>query len=353
MQKPSFYQLSYQALSDILKEQKLPPSGAPLLFNWHYKKSRTTPCLQNLANASIHFLKESFDFFLPNIVTCLESSDGTVKFLVEFSDGERAEMVLIPFQGKYTLCLSSQVGCALNCKFCYTATAGFTRNLATEEIVGQIVVAKNWLNTWRPKDNKLLNVVFMGQGEPLDNFDAVAAACNIMLTKNGLSIAPHKITISTAGFLPGIRRFKQDMPPVNIALSLHSPFNDERSQLMPLNRVYPLAELLPLLEIIPEGKNRFVTYEYLLIHNINDTEKHAHALGQMLEGKKAYINLIPFNPFPGSSLQPSSPQQIINFKSIVEGYYIPTTLRSTKGQDILAACGQLKNQRDTIKTSGK
>lgn len=301
----------------------------------------TESCQHNLAKKTQHFLNEHLDFSLPKISSIQESIDGTVKFLIELQDGHKVEMVLLPFQEKYTLCLSSQVGCAMNCSFCFTATAGFTRNLLVEEIVGQFVLAKTWLQHHRQA--KLVNLVFMGQGEPLLNFDNVAQSIVILLDQHGTSLAPHKITVSTAGYLPGILRIKEEMPPVNIALSLHSPFNQQRSELIPLNMKYPLEALLPYLEEIPQGKNRFITYEYLLLKNINDSTEHAHAVGKLLQGKKAYLNLINFNPYPGCLYQACDDQMREQFKKICESYQIPTTLRSPKGQDILAACGQLKN----------
>lgn len=341
--KTSFYSYTFEELEEVFAQNFLPKSGSGLLYNWHYKKAKLEKCTHNLAGKTIAFLENNFSFSLPVVDKTQESSDGTVKFLVLLHDGEKVEMVLLPFQGKFTLCLSSQVGCAMNCSFCYTATAGFTRHLNTEELIGQVILAKRWLMDNRPLE-KLLNIVFMGQGEPLHNFDQVAKSAKIMLSQHGLSLAPHKITISTAGLLPGILRFKDEMPPVNIALSLHSPFNEERSQLIPLNKTYPLSELLPHLENIPEGKNRFVTYEYLMIDGLNDSLKHAQALGEMLKGRKAYINLIPFNPFPGCNYSAPKKEKVDAFKIEVEKYNIPTTLRSSKGQDILAACGQLKNQ---------
>ncbi len=249
--------------------------------------------------------------------------------------------MLIPFQGKYTICLSSQVGCAMNCSFCYTGTQGFTRHLRVEEIVGQFVEAKRWLAENRPDDDRILNIVYMGQGEPLHNFDAVKKSVEIFLSQHGLSLAAHKITVSTSGYLPGLERWKGEMPDVNIALSLHSPDELKRNQLIPINKKYPLPQVLELVDAIPKGDKRFVTYEYLLIKGFNDSAADAEATGRMLQGRKAYINLIPFNSFPGSDYQRPEMQTVREFKNILEGYGIPTLIRSTKGDQILAACGQL------------
>jgi 23S rRNA (adenine2503-C2)-methyltransferase len=339
--KPSFYQYSLAELQSLFGENNLPDTGPGLLFNWHYKKRKNDPCIQNLAKKSIEFVRDNMSFDLPLIAMVDESEDRTVKFLFKFLDGRKVETVLIPFNKKYTICLSSQVGCAMNCSFCYTGTQGLARHLDASEIIGQFLVAQNWLTKNRPTDDKILNIVFMGQGEPLHNFDAVKKACEIFLCQHGTSFAREKITISTAGYLPGLKRWKDEMPDVNIALSFHSPFMDKRNKLIPINKAYPLAEVMSFVEQIPKGKNRFVTYEYLLIKDFNDSEVDAKATGEMLKGKNAYLNLIPFNPFPGTEYKKPEIENVIKFKSILDSYKIPTLIRKTKGDEILAACGQL------------
>ncbi|MFN9065626.1 MAG: 23S rRNA (adenine(2503)-C(2))-methyltransferase RlmN, partial [Bdellovibrionales bacterium] len=272
------------------------------------------------------------------------SSDKTVKFLQQLSDSKLIETVLIPFNKKYTLCVSSQVGCLMNCSFCYTGKQGFTRNLATHEIVGQLLTAKKWLNDERPEDNLISNIVFMGQGEPLHNFDNVRDAIHIFISQHGLSLADHKITVSTSGYLPGLERWKSEMPSINVALSLHSIDNEKRSQIIPLNKKYPVNEILSLVESIPSGKKRFVTYEYLLIDDFNDSVDEANKLGEKLKGTKAFLNLIPFNPIPGSDYRRPSEEKIDNFMKTVSQFGFPVTRRSTKGDEILAACGQLNSK---------
>lgn len=231
----------------------------------------------------------------------------------------------------------------MKCSFCHTGLQGLTRNLSTEEIVGQLLQAQEWLTKHRPDDDHIRNVVFMGQGEPLHNFDAVRDACEIFLSQHGLSIADHKITISTAGYLPGLQRWKDEMPSVNIALSLHSPINEKRSQLIPINQRWPLEEVLKYVETIPQGRKRFVTYEYLLIDDFNDGLEDAHLLGRLLEGKKAILSLIPFNPFPGNTYKRPSLEKVEAFQKVLEGYQLPAMIRVTKGDEILAACGQLNS----------
>jgi 23S rRNA (adenine2503-C2)-methyltransferase len=338
----SFYELSFDDLTRICQEHRLAPATPRLLFNWYYKKNRQEEFQhQDLSNPARQYVQQNFSFARPRISQITESEDRTVKFLMQFADGQSAESVLIPFQQKYTLCLSSQVGCAMNCAFCYTGRQGFTRHLSAAEIVGQLLQAKSWLAQHRPGDERVLNIVFMGQGEPLHNFDAVKKACEIFISQYGLSFAVHKITISTSGYLPGLQRWKGEMPNVNLALSLHAAENEKRRKLIPINHRYPLEQILPLIREIPQGEKRFVTFEYLLIKNFNDTESDARAVGELLSDQKAFVNLIPFNPFPGAEFERPESEQIESFKAVLDTFKIPTTIRTTKGDEILAACGQL------------
>lgn len=342
--KPSFFQFSLEGLKNYLVQHGCSADQARLLFNWHYKKNKLTPCeINGLSNRSKDVIYSNLGFDLPVIDHIQTSEDLTVKFLFSFQDGKKVETVLIPFNQKYTVCLSSQVGCAMNCSFCYTGTQGLTRSLKTEEIIGQFLAVQTWLTLNRPNDDRILNVVFMGQGEPLHNFDNVKTAVEILISQHGLSLADHKITVSTSGYLPGLQRWKDEMPSVNIALSLHSPFDEKRSQLIPINKKFPLKDVIPLIEQFPQGKKRFVTYEYLLINEFNDSEDDALQTAKLLVGTKAFMNLIPFNPFPGSKWKRPSKERVKKFHEIIESYKIPVTIRTTKGDKILAACGQLKS----------
>lgn len=343
--KPSFYQYNFDELTSLLEENNLSSSGASLLFNWHYKQKQITPCTHNLALSTQQYLRENFSFLLPTIVDVHESNDQTVKFLMQMQDGQKVETVLIAFQNKYTICLSTQVGCAMKCSFCFTGTQGLKRHLATEEIIGQFVMADRWLREHRPLDQQLKNIVYMGQGEPLHNFDAVKKANEIFLDQHGTSIGVQKITVSTAGYLPGLLRWNDEMPGVNIALSFHSPFDEKRNKLIPINQRYPLLDVLKYLDTIPLKRKQYVIYEYLLIKNYNDTDLDAHATGKLLEGKQAIINLIPFNPFPGSEYERPELSSVENFQKILESYKLPALIRGTKGDDILAACGQLNSKK--------
>ena len=327
----------------VLQQNALNQSAAAILFNWHYKKKQNAQCCEKIAKGSLAFLQDNFDFSLPEIDTVHESQDRTVKFLFKLHDKHKIETVLIPFHNKYSICLSSQVGCAMECSFCFTGTQGLKRNLATSEIVGQFLVAWRWLATNRPGEERILNIVFMGQGEPLHNFDAVKKACEIFLSQHGTSIGVQKITVSTAGYIPGLKRWHQEMPRVNLALSLHSPFADKRNTLIPINKKYPLEEVLTYIDKLPLQKKQFITYEYLLIKDFNDSPDDAEKLGTILAGKSAYINLIPFNAFPGSHYKRPNLDKIEKFKEILDTFKIPTLIRSAKGDDVLAACGQLNS----------
>jgi 23S rRNA (adenine2503-C2)-methyltransferase len=344
--KQSFYDLNHSDLEMVLDQNDLNRFAAAVLFNWHYKKKESAQCHENIAKSSQVFLQDNFDFSLPEIDTVHESEDRTVKFLFRLKDDHKIETVLLPFHNKYSICLSSQVGCAMNCSFCSPAKQGLERNLTTSEIVGQFLQAWRWLGKNRPGEERILNIVFMGQGEPLHNFDAVKKACEIFLSQHGTSIGVQKITISTAGYIPGLKRWSQEIPGVNFALSLHSPFEEKRNELIPINKKYPLDQVLAYIDEIPLNRKQIITYEYLLIKDFNDSADDAEKLGTILAGKTAHINLIPFNSFPGSHYKRPDLDKIEKFKEVLDTFNIPTLIRSAKGDDVLAACGQLNSKAE-------
>jgi 23S rRNA (adenine2503-C2)-methyltransferase len=337
--KRSFYDYNFEELTNELNL-----SAASILFNHYYKKKLVDSSFENISKEHLLLMDQQFDFSLPKIQSVVVSEDRTVKFLIKFNDEKMVETVLIPFQNKYSLCLSSQIGCAMNCSFCFTGTQGLSRNLSTSEILGQFILANLWLRQNRPGEERILNVVFMGQGEPLHNFDCVKKACEIFLSKHGASVGPQKITISTSGFLPGLKRWSKEMPRVNLALSLHSPFSQKRDELIPINIKYPLEEVLKYIDEIPLSRKQFITYEYLLIKDFNDSEEDAVKTAELLKGKTAYVNLIPFNPFPGSNYQRPEREKTEAFKKVLDLFKIPTLIRVVKGDDVLAACGQLNSK---------
>lgn len=346
MKKP-FFSISFNELKNDLENNSLHLSGATLLYRWHFKKRKTEELIKDLANKTREYIYENYHFDLPQICKIHRSSDDTIKLLLKFSDGFTVECVLIPYLSKYSLCLSTQVGCAMNCSFCYTGKMGLVRQLNVEEIIGQFIVAANFLEIERRDSlvkRPLKNIVFMGQGEPLHNFDNVKKACEIFLEENGICLGIQKITVSTAGYLPGLMRWIDEMPRVNLALSLHSTFNDKRDKLILINQRYPLEEVLKIVKTIPLLRKQYIIYEFLLIHELNDSDVDAYHLGETLQNTQCIINLIPFNPFPESKYKRPTEERVLGFQKILEKFNIPALIRGTKGDDILAACGQLNSK---------
>lgn len=343
--KTSFFNYNLAELSKLFETNALPPTGPGKLFNWHYKQRQFEACTQGIAKASLEFIQSNLSFDLPEIDLVQRSEDRTVKFLFRLADGKKVETVLIPAaKRRFKICLSSQVGCAMKCSFCYTGTQGLSRNLETHEIVGQYLAAQRWLTQHQPEEAEISTIVFMGQGEPLHNFDAVKRACEIFLSQHGLSLGDDSITISTAGYLPGLVRWKTEMPKVNLALSLHAIDEKKRTELIPINAKYPLTEVLAAIDAIPRPKKRFVVYEYLLAKDFNDSVEDAHKLAEALKDKRAFVNIIPFNPFPGAKYLRPTESEINTFKSVLDEMKIPALVRFTRGDEILAACGQLNSK---------
>ncbi|MDI6790255.1 MAG: 23S rRNA (adenine(2503)-C(2))-methyltransferase RlmN [Thermodesulfobacteriota bacterium] len=264
------------------------------------------------------------------------SQDGTQKFLFALSDGNYIESVLIPEKGHYTLCLSSQAGCAMGCRFCLTGKGGFKRNLKTSEIVNQVLAVQR---TLLPGE-KLTNLVFMGMGEPLANYENVLKSLRILLAEEGCGFSSRRVTVSTCGLVPQMDRLGKDIT-VNLAVSLHAPDNETRSFLMPINRTYPLEVLIEACRHFPLPQRRMITFEYLLIDGVNDAPEQARALAKLLRDVRAKINLIPFNAYPGSEFKPPPPERVLAFQQILIKNHYTTMIRQSKGADISAACGQL------------
>ena len=271
----------------------------------------------------------------PEIIFEQPSLDGTRKWIVQLADGQRIETVHIPDAGRRTLCVSSQVGCALDCSFCATAQQGFNRNLTVGEIIGQV-----WLAT-RELGKAPSNVVIMGMGEPLANFEAVVGAMSLMTEDLAYMIAKSRVTLSTSGIVPALYRLRE-VSDVSLAVSLHAPDNALRDQLVPINKKYPLEKLIPACEnYIAQDKRRKITWEYVMLDGINDSIAQAKALIRLLQGVPSKINLIPFNSFPGNQYRTSSLETMAAFQQRLRRAGIVTTLRKTRGDDVNAACGQL------------
>ncbi|MFZ4713279.1 MAG: 23S rRNA (adenine(2503)-C(2))-methyltransferase RlmN [Bacteriovoracaceae bacterium] len=336
--KKSFFSLTHKELINLFgtaSTQKLTRQ----IYRRHKISWKDIPQLKK--ETAELLLNYSFD--IPVVKEFHQSEDGTVKFLMQFSDVMTAETVLIPFHKRYTVCLSTQVGCAMGCSFCYTGTQGLKRNLVEHEIIGQYLVAWMWLEKNVPEKSIPPHIVFMGQGEPLHNFDHVKKATELFLEINGIGLGPRQITLSTAGYLPGLKRFDQ-FPAINLALSLHSTDDKTRSQLIPLNKTYSMEELFQTLDLVPLKKRQFITFEYLMIQNLNMEKSDITGLVQYLKPRKAILNLIPFNPFPGSKYQRPSNIQIDQFKNSLVESGVHVMIRNTKGDSILAACGQLTSK---------
>jgi len=292
--------------------------------------------MSNLSKALRHRLSECGEITGPKIVLERRSVDGTHKWLLQLGCGNRIETVFIPEEGRGTLCISSQAGCALNCSFCSTARQGFNRNLSVAEIIGQLWMANRTLG----KKTQITNVVLMGMGEPLLNFDNVVAAMNVMMDDFAYGLSKRRVTLSTAGIVPAIDRLAR-VSDVSLAVSLHATDDAVRNELVPINRKYPLDELLQACKRYVDGARRKVTFEYVMLDGINDSPAQAKALARLLSGVPSKVNLIPFNPFPGAPYRCSSTIAIDRFKEILQRAGLVATRRKTRGDDIDAACGQL------------
>jgi len=292
--------------------------------------------------------KMSFERLIPN--THQVSEDGTQKWLFSLKDKREVETVFIPEADRGTLCISSQVGCTLSCSFCHTGTMALVRNLTADEIVGQVLSAKDSLLDWGLKNRKITNIVFMGMGEPLYNYQEVTKAIKILLDNEGLCYSRRKITLSTSGVVPIIQKLKKELD-VSLAISLHAVNDKLRNELVPINKKWPIKELLSVLEVYPGVNNaRRITFEYVMLDGVNDSIAEAKKLVSLLKPIHAKVNLIPFNPWPGSIYKCSSTKAIKDFADeVCNNGGITATVRHARGQDILAACGQLKSNSERIK----
>jgi 23S rRNA (adenine2503-C2)-methyltransferase len=318
------------------------PFRARQLMSWLYKRGEGDfAAMTDLAREFRAQLSELAEVRVPEIVHAHTSADGTRKWLLRADASQAFEMVFIPETDRGTLCISSQVGCALDCAFCSTAQQGFNRNLTTAEIVGQVWLANRELG-WRVGDNRIItNVVFMGMGEPLANFRNVVPAIRILLDDLGFDISRRRVTLSTSGLVPQIYKLAEEVN-CALAVSLHAPNDKLRSQIVPINRKHPIAELLEACwHYLDEQNGRSVTFEYVMLDGVNDQLEHARELVALLRGRPAKLNLIPFNPFPGTQFRRSPMPVITRFRDELIRRGVLATIRRTRGDDIDAACGQL------------
>ena len=325
---------------------------AKQIWHWlYYQGARTFDEMTTLPKSLRTRLSGSCNIDRPTVNRMQQSEDGARKWLVRFADEREVECVHIPEKDRGALCISSQVGCTLTCRFCHTGTQKLVRNLDAGEIVNQVLIARDTIGEWpSPKDGRMIsNIVMMGMGEPLYNFDNVARALRIIMDGEGISLSRRRITLSTAGVVPLIERCGRELG-VNLAVSLHAVDDELRNQIVPINKKYPIADLLEACRRYPSGRNsRRITFEYVMLKGVNDSDSDAHALVRLLDGVPAKVNLIPFNAWPGAPYQCSSNNRMHSFADIINdgGYSAP--IRVPRGRDILAACGQLKSDSEQVK----
>lgn len=342
-QKINLLGCDQQALEKLFVELGEKPYRAQQVLKWiHQLGLSDFQAMSNLSKNLREKLAEVAEIRIPEVAYHHKAKDDTQKWLLRLSDGNCIEAVFIPEKTRGTLCISSQVGCILNCDFCSTGKQGFSRNLTTAEIVSQLWFAVRQLSKAQgAHDHAITNVVMMGMGEPLLNFDNLIPALRLMLDDNAYGLAKRRVTVSTAGVVPLIYQLREATD-VALAVSLHAPNDELRNKIVPLNKKYPLAELMKACkEYFKNDTRRSITMEYVMLDGVNDTPEHARQLIRVLEGVRAKVNLIPFNPFPHTLYKRSSPEAIGRFQTILVNSGLVATVRKTRGDDIDAACGQL------------
>ncbi|MBW4962622.1 23S rRNA (adenine(2503)-C(2))-methyltransferase RlmN [Sulfitobacter sp. CW3] len=356
--------LTRDAMREVLIAHGMPEKQAKMrvgqIWQWIYQwGTRDFADMTNLSKAFRAELAEKFVIAVPEVVTKQVSEDGTRKYLVRIAGGHEVEVVYIPEEGRGTLCVSSQVGCTLTCSFCHTGTQKLVRNLTAAEIIGQVMVARDDLGEWpvpgtiTDAPRLLSNIVLMGMGEPLYNFENVRDAMKIAMDPEGIQLSRRRITLSTSGVVPEIARTAQEIG-CQLAISFHATTDEVRDKLVPINKRWNIAELVEALRAYPKVSNsERITFEYVMLDGVNDSDADAHRLIELIRGIPAKINLIPFNEWPGAPYKRSSNNRIRAFSEIVykAGYASP--VRKPRGEDIMAACGQLKSATERARKSRK
>lgn len=335
--------LDRQGLEDYFSELGEKSFRASQVVQWIHQKGVTDfQQMSNLSQAMRDHLQNHAVIHMPEVVYDATSTDGTRKWLLQLDDGNRIETVYIPEDDRGTLCVSSQVGCALDCSFCSTGRRGFNRNLSTAEIISQVLLATRLIDEEKKPGRKVTNVVLMGMGEPLLNFDNVVRAVRIMMDDFAYGLSKRRVTVSTAGVVPAMDRLG-DILDMRLAVSLHASDDELRNSLVPLNNKYPLRELMAACRRFIDKQNARsrITFEYVLLDGVNDSDQHAHQLIKLVKGIPTLMNLIPFNPFTGSGYKTSPAKRVERFNKILADAGITTVVRRTRGEDIDAACGQL------------
>jgi len=340
--KTNLLNMDHEGLRDFFAGIGEKPFRASQVLQWmHQRGVNNFEAMTDLSKALRERLNTLAEVRGPEIVVDQQSQDGTRKWLLRLDDGNCIETVFIPEDDRGTLCVSSQVGCALDCAFCSTAQQGFSRNLSLGEIIGQLWLANRAMNVDSQEGRRITNVVMMGMGEPLLNFNAVVGAMALMRDDLAYGLSKRRVTLSTAGVVPALHRLRE-VSDVSLAVSLHAPDDALRNELVPINRKYPIKDLLEACHLyVGDGTRRTITIEYVLLDGVNDSVAQARALAKLLRGIPAKINLIPFNPFPAARFQRSHPEAIANFRDVLIAAGYTTITRKTRGDDIDAACGQL------------
>ena len=344
--KTNLLGLTKAEIKSLLNKINLPNFRASQIWNWIYRSGTIDfNEMTNISKDLRSILLQNFNIWRPKISSTHQSQDGTIKWLLKLDDGNEVETVWIPDEERGTLCISSQVGCTLTCKFCHTGTQRLVRNLSSSEIVGQVMLAMDQLKDWpSASENRLLtSIVLMGMGEPLFNYENVKKALEIIMDHSGISLSRRRITLSTSGIVPEIKKCGDDLG-VNLAISLHATNDNLRNELVPINKKYDIKQLLDAVRSYARISNaRRVTWEYVMLKGVNDTAQDAKNLVKLIKGIPSKINLIPFNEWPCSPYECSEEDSINNFAKIImkAGYASP--IRTPRGRDVMAACGQLKS----------
>jgi 23S rRNA (adenine2503-C2)-methyltransferase len=339
----NLFGLDREQLRAVFAERGEKPYRADQVMQWIYRRGKDS--FDEMSNISKDLrvkLAQWFEIRTPELVTEQVSQDGTRKWVLRVDGGNAIETVYIPEEGRATLCISSQVGCAMDCSFCSTAQQGLNRNMNTAEIVAQVWFAARTLGGDFQNERVISNIVFMGMGEPLANYNAVLPAIRILLDDFGFGLSKRRVTVSTSGLVPFMDRLREEVDTA-LAVSLHAPNDALRNELVPINRKYPIADLLAACRRYTAGKDRktHIVYEYVMLDGVNDKPEHARELAKLLGGMAAKVNLIPWNPFPQAQYKRSRPEAIQAFAKILRDKKIIATTRKTRGDDIDAACGQL------------
>ncbi len=340
--KTNLLGMSQDALEQFFSALGEKPFRARQVMQWIYQRAVIDfDQMTDLSKSLRARLHESAEVAMPEVESRHDSEDGTVKWLFKSGSGQAVETVFIPEPGRGTLCISSQVGCALDCQFCATGAQGFNRNLTSAEIIGQVWHAIGELPRRNNGDSAVTNVVFMGMGEPLANYRNVVPVLQLLISDWSYGLSRRRVTISTSGIVPHVEKLGDDCN-VSLAVSLHAPNDDLRDELVPINKLHPIDTLLDACwDYAAKRSDRFVTFEYVMLRGVNDSLRHADELADLLTGRPAKVNLIPFNPFPGTRYRRSSVDTIMHFQNRLRQRGLVATTRRTRGDDIAAACGQL------------